>query len=213
MKRNLVIAGAVGLVLAAGVTVLGLVMADNASFAKTYTKEQLMQQRITFTPEKGLTAEEKKASCLMEYAGQPLTTGTQAECYANEYIGLHVRSVAGGQTYAELGSAQRGLEARVAEAEKVNDPAVPDLKKQLATVTGKRGSLFQGETSRGLLLTSFGFSELGAKGEQAATAAYVIAVLLGLLSVGGLVAGTRGRRDKAVAPQVHSAKDQSLVSA
>ena len=40
---------------------------------------------------------------------------------------------------------------------------------------------------RGTLLTSFGFSTLGEKGAQAATAAYAGAALVALLSVVGLV--------------------------
>ncbi len=47
--------------------------------------------------------------CVVKYAGQPLTTGKQAECYANDYIGLHVKSIADGQTYADLGAPQREL--------------------------------------------------------------------------------------------------------
>jgi hypothetical protein len=33
----------------------------------------------------------------MKHAGEPLLTGKQAECYANDFIGLHVKSIAGGQ--------------------------------------------------------------------------------------------------------------------
>ena len=78
----------------------------NANFANTYVTDQLSQQNITFKAADTLTDEEKGKPCLVEYAGQQLTTGKQAECYANNFIGLHLESTAGGKTYAELGAPQ-----------------------------------------------------------------------------------------------------------
>ena len=158
-----------GIALAVLLLVLGLVMTSNANFAKGYVKDQLSQQNITFKTGDALTAEEKQSACLVKYAGQPLTTGKQAECYANDFIGLHVKSIADGQTYADLGAPQSDLRAKVAAAQKANDPALPDLQKQLTAITAQRETLFKGETLRGLLLTSFGFSVFGVKGEQVAT--------------------------------------------
>ena len=114
MKRRTldVVFSAGGIALAALLLVLGLVMTSNANFAKDYVKDQLSQQNITFPPRDALTAEEQQSACLVKYAGQPLTTGKQAECYANDYIGLHIKSIADGQTYAELGAPQRASRAR-----------------------------------------------------------------------------------------------------
>ena len=114
-----------GLALAGLLLVLGLVMTSNANFAKSYVKDQLTQQNITFTTADTLTAEEKQSACLVKYAGQPLTTGKQAECYANDFIGLHVQVRADGQTYADLGVPQSDLRAKVAAAQTANDPALP----------------------------------------------------------------------------------------
>jgi len=36
------------------------------------------------------------------YAGQQLTTGEQAQVYANNFIGVHLKEVAGGKTYAQV---------------------------------------------------------------------------------------------------------------
>lgn len=218
MKRSTsrVVASSVGLSLAGLLTVLGLVMSANASFARTYVKDQLSQQKITFKSVGALTEEERKSACLVRYAGQQLTTGKQAECYANDFIGLHVKSVANGQTYAELGTPERAMAARVAEAQAANDSALPDLQKQLTGLKAQRATLFQGETSRGLLLTSFGFGDLGAKAGQAATAAYLGAALLALFSVAGLAFGLRPAKPKAItdAGQVTGpARDSHLVSA
>ena len=183
-RDPLVIVAAVALAAAGLVAVLGVVMASNARFAETYVRDQLLQQRITFKTADTLTEEERRSACLVRYAGQQLSTGKQAECYANDFIGLHVKEVANGQTYAELGGPERALTAKVAAAEKAGDPALADLQKQLAALRAQRGTLFQGETSRGLLLTSFGFSDLGAKAGQAATVAFSTAAALVLLAAG-----------------------------
>ena len=197
-SNNRVIAGIVGLAVAGGLGVLGLVMTSNANFAKTYTAEQLSRQNITFKAVDTLTDKERQSPCLVRYAGQRLTTGNQAECYANDFIGEHVKDVAGGKTYAELGGPERALYAKVVEAQKASDPALPDLQKQHAGMKAQRDTLFQGETSRGLLLTSFGFSVLGAKADQAATAAFLAAVVLALLSVAGLLRSSRTPKEATV---------------
>jgi hypothetical protein len=201
MKRRTldVLFSAGGLGLAALLLVLGLVMTSNANFAKDYVREQLGQQKITFKAVDALTDEEKKADCLVEYAGQPLLTGKQAECYANEFIGLHVKSTAGGLTYAEVGDKQTELRAKIATAQAANDPQLATLQKQLSDMTAQRETLFKGETLRGLLLTSYGFSVFGVKGEQVATVAYVVAALLALLSIAGFVHAFKVPRDRGFA--------------
>ena len=176
-----------GLGLAVLMLVVGIVLTTNANFANTYVHDQLSAQHISFKPADKLTDEEKKSDCLREYAGQPLTTGKQAECYANEFIGLHLKAIGGGQTYADLGKPESALKAQVAEAEKTNAANLADLQKQLAGVSAQRETVFKGETLRGMLLTSYGFSEMGRKAGQAALAMYLGAALLLLLSIAGLV--------------------------
>jgi hypothetical protein len=175
-----------GLGLAGLLLVIGIVFTSNANFANDYVTSQLREQNISFKPAAALTAEEKELSCVVKYAGQPLTTGKQAECYAN-YIGLHLKSTADGKTYADLGAVQSELRTKVAAAQQANSPELAGLQKQLADVTAQRETLFKGETLRGLLLTSYGFSEFGAKAAQAALAAYLAAGLLALLGLAGLV--------------------------
>ena len=205
MKRRTldVLFSAGGLALAGLLVVLGVVMTSNANFAKNYVKDQLSEQNITFTPASALSGEEKQSTCLVKYAGQPMTTGKQAECYANDYIGLHVKAVADGQTYADLGTPQRELTAKVEAAEAANDPALPALQEELTTLTGQRESLFKGETLRGLLLTSYGFSVFGVKGGQVATVAYAVAALLALLSIAGFAHAFRTSKEKTFAAPQH----------
>jgi hypothetical protein len=201
MKRKtldlLVSAG--GLVLAGLLLVAGLVFTSNANFANTYVTDQLTQQNISFKTADTLTDEEKQQACLVTYAGQRLTTGKQAECYANNFIGLHLKSTADGKTYADLGVPQSQLRSQVAQAQKDNAPNLADLQQQLADVTAQRDTVFKGETLRGLLLTSYGFSEFGTKAGQAAVVAYLAAALMLLLSLLGFVHALVTPRTKAFA--------------
>ena len=190
-----------GIALAALLLVLGLVMTSNANFAKDYTSDQLSQQKITFKAADQLTEEEAQSECVVANAGKALTTGKQAECYANEYIGLHVKNTEGanGMTYAELGVPQREVQAKVTAARESGDPNLPQLEEELAAISKTRDTLFKGETLRGLLLTSYGFSVFGAKGDQVATVAYIVAVLLFLLYIAGFVHAFRTPRSKGFA--------------
>src|SRR5204862_6362861 len=72
MKRRTldILFSAGGVALAALFLLLGLVMTSNANFSKKYVRDQLSQQQITFKTADKLTAEEKKAPCLVKYAGQ-----------------------------------------------------------------------------------------------------------------------------------------------
>jgi hypothetical protein len=203
-----------GLAIAGLLLIAGFVLTSNASFAKTYVADQLSQQNISFKTADTLTDEEKKQACLVEYAGQLLTTGKQAECYANNFIGLHLKSIASGKTYAELGVPQSQLQAQIAQAQKDNAANVADLQKQLATVTGQRETVFKGETLRGLLLTSYGFSEFGTKAAQAATVAYLAAVLLFLLALAGFAHALRTPGNKGFAvPETDGARTKETINA
>ena len=197
-----------GLGLAVLLLVVGVVLTTNANFANRYVHDQLAAQHISFTPADRLSDEEKKSACLREYAGQPLTSGKQAECYANDYIGRHLTSIGGGRTYADLGEPQTALREQVAQAEQANAANLADLQKQLADVSAQRETVFKGETLRGLLLTSYGFSEFGRKAGQGALAMYLGAALLLLLSVAGLVHAFR-----TPASETFAAPEKERVSA
>jgi hypothetical protein len=205
-----------GLLLAGLLLVMGIVLTSNANFAKNYTHDQLAQENITFKTADTLTAEEKEAPCLVKYAGQALTTGKQAECYANHFIGLHVKSTAAGRTYASQGDFITGLKGDLAAAQKVTPPdaaKIADLNTQITTATAARETLFKGETLRGLLLTSYGFSVFGVKGGQGATVAYLVSGLMLLLSLAGLYHAYKTPRDKAFAAPVTNGVKKVMVDA
>ena len=178
-----------GLALAVLLIVLGLVLKNQADFAKDYVHDQMAQQAITFTPEQGLSPDEKKATCLVSNAGKDLLTGKQAECYANEYIARHLREVNDGKTYSQTSNENRELGGKL-EAAMKDDPesaATKELQTQVDTVDAKVQTLFRGETLRGLLLTSYGFSIFGERAMQAAMVAFLAGFVLLVATVAGFV--------------------------
>lgn len=188
--------------------VFGYVMNDQHSFADSYVSDQLGQQKITFAAADKLTEEEKNwkagSSCLLDNAGKTMQTGKQAECYANYYIAMHMdRSAtkAGwpGETYATMGSIRTDLTAQITAAkEKGDTAAAADLQKKLDAATSLRSTFQTGETLRGLLLTTYGFSIFGDKAALAANVSWAGAALLALLSVAGFVHAFMTPRERLV---------------
>ena len=190
-RRTLDIIFSAGALLLAGLAlVLGLVLQNQANFADDYVHDQLQAQQITFTPAAGLTEEEASAQCLTDNAGQALVSGKQAECYANEYIGLHLKEVNDGKTYSQTSSEARAIENQESpEAQELN---------------GKVQTLFRGETLRGLLLTSYGFSIFGERAQTAAYVCYAIALVLLLAAIAGFIHASRKSADHVILSEAAS---------
>jgi hypothetical protein len=189
-----------GLVLAVLVLVLGLVLRSNAVFAQDYVHDQLAAQRITFTPEDALSPEELESPGLVRFAGQPLVSGEQAEVYANDYIGLHLLAVNDGKTYSETSGEARGLRADATAAEESGDANAAELDQQATVLEGKVQTLFRGETLKGLLLTSYGFSIFGDKAMLASWVCLIAGAVLLLASIAGFIHAFRTAKSEAFAP-------------
>jgi len=174
-----------GLVLAILILVLGLVLQSQANFAH----DQLAAQQIYFVPVSALKPNENDP-CLKTYAGQQLVTGKQAQCYADHYIAVHLSEVNNGKTYAQTSSELRALP----------DQTSPEAK----ALTTKVQTLFQGETLRGLLLTSYGFSIFGDRAQTVAYICYGLAAVLLLASIAGLIHARRPSAEHEVLPRVHN---------
>ena len=82
------------------------------------------------------------AAAMSVYGGQQLTTGAQAQVYANSFIGVHLSEVAGGLTYSQMSAKAQA------------NPTDQKIAGQVAT-------LFKGETLRGLLLNAYGWWTIG----------------------------------------------------
>lgn len=136
------------------------------SFTSTMVSNELAAQKIYF-PEKGSPALDPATyPDLQQYAGQLVDTPAEAKAYANSYIGRHLQKIAGGKVYAEV------------SAEAMKDPTNQTLQQQKQT-------LFQGETLRGILLTSgYGFGTVGVLAGIVACVFWAVSVvLLGLAFV------------------------------
>jgi hypothetical protein len=221
MKRRTldILFSAGGVLFAVLFLVLGLVLQNQADFANGYVAHQLGDQKIVFTPAAALGGADQQpgGDCLVTYATLPMTTGKQAECYANQYIAFHLSEAAKaagyeGATFATLGSVVRGdlpaavkavqdqIDAATAAGQPTADLAVQlkAAQDKLTAISGLRDTMFQGETLRGLLLTSYGFSIFGERAGQAALLCFLGALLLLVLSLAGFVHAFRTPKDELI---------------
>ena len=198
MKRRTLdmIFSAGGIAVAILLVLLGFVFKTNADFADSYVHDQLAQQKISFTAAEFLSDEEKASTCLIENAGTPLDSGKKAECYANDYIGMHLKGIGGGETYATIGAIQTKAKTALADATAANASNVAELKADLDKITGQRESMFKGETLRGLLLTSYGFSIFGEKAALAGMISFLGALVMLLASIAGFIHAFSTPKDK-----------------
>lgn len=209
-RRLDIVISTVGLGLAALLIVVGFVLEDESSFASDYVKDQLGEQKISFANADKLTDEEKTwkpgSQCLVDYAGKPLETGKMSECYANYYINLHLENAAEsagypGETYASIGGVQTQLRNQVNDLKAKNDTAAAaEAQKKLDAVNSLRDTQFRGETLRGLLLTTYGFSIFGDKAGLVATICYAMAGILGVLAIAGYAHAFFVRRSAEAGP-------------
>jgi hypothetical protein len=91
-----------GLALAAVLLVAGILLSWGHNFIGTEVHDQLAAQKIFFPPADSKAVQGDQFAPMRQYGGQQLTTGAQAEVYANNFIAAHLEEVAGGKTYAEL---------------------------------------------------------------------------------------------------------------
>jgi hypothetical protein len=156
-----------GVILAAILTVAGGLALWGHNYINHEVHAQLAAQKIYFPPANSPAIAAPEFKAMHQYAGQELTTGAQAEVYADHFIADHLTAIGGGKTYAQLSTQAM---------------AQPNNAKLAATVQ----KMFQGETLRGLLLNAYAFDKMGVLAGYAALAAFIGAGVLLLLSVVGL---------------------------
>jgi hypothetical protein len=167
----------VGLSLAALLVVAASLLTWAHNFVSDQVKTQLSAQQIYFPPKDSPAIAGDEYAPMRQYGGQQLTTGAQAEVYADHFIAEHLKKAGGGKTYAQLSTLAQ---------------ANPDDEK----LAGQVATMFKGETLRGLLLNAYAFGTMATIAGIAAIAAFIGAAVLLLLSVLGLLhsrrAGTTG---------------------
>jgi hypothetical protein len=172
-----------GLLLTVVLVAAGALLLWAYSFTNNTVTSQLSAQKITF-PTAAELAQAKPAPpggfsevtpdmvpYLQPYAGQQLTTGAQAEAYADHFIAVHLQEIGKGKTYSELSAAAMALpkgSAAYTAAE--------------ATVQ----TVFQGTSLRGMLLNAYGWWQMGQIALIAAIVSFALAVVALVLSGLGL---------------------------
>ncbi|MGO9030128.1 MAG: hypothetical protein ACLQOZ_16050 [Acidimicrobiales bacterium] len=143
------------------------------SFANSNVHNQLAEQQITFPTQAAFAAAKPGTEItpgmlpyLQQYAGEPLTTGAQAEAYADHFIAIHLQEIGGGKTYSQL------------SAESEAQPNNTKLAGEVATV-------FKGTTLRGLLLEAYAFWKMGQIAFYAALTCFIAAGVMLILTILG----------------------------
>jgi hypothetical protein len=97
---------------------------------------------------------------IRDQAGKQLVDGNQARIYAADFLGEHLKGVAGGSTYATIGTKISAANAALAAASKT-DPNYATLQANVAALNGQRDTLFKGESLRTMLLNAYGWWTIG----------------------------------------------------
>jgi hypothetical protein len=159
----------IGILLVVVLLVAGGLMTWGHSFASSNVRTQLVQQQISF-PTKAAFAHAKPGTeitpgmipYLEKYAGQQLTTGAQAEAYANHFIAVHLSEMPYGGIYSKISS------AAIAQP---NNTKLAALKQ----------TSFTGTTLRGLLLEAYAFSVIASIMLFGAIASFILALITSVL--------------------------------
>ena len=165
------ITSSVGMLLAVLLLVAGGLLIWAYTFVNNQVTTQLTEQQITFPAANSAAIKAlppADAAAMTPYAGQLLTTGAQAETYANHFIAVHLKEIGGGKTYSQL------------SAEALANPTDAKLQAQADTV-------FKGTTLRGLLLNAYAFWQIGQIALYAAIAAFVGGAIFLVLSILGFL--------------------------
>lgn len=175
-----------GAVLTVALVVAGSLLTWGANFSKDYVHDELTSQNISFPPAAAL--QEEGRADLVKWADRKVDTGPEAEAYAS-FINGHLKGIADGKTYADLGGPQFATQDALtkAKAEGASDAKIAELQGKLDAIKGQRTTLFTGETLRGLLLTAFAWSTVGRIAGYAAIGAFVAGGLMLALVILGMM--------------------------
>lgn len=93
-RLDLLISSA-GLIVTVVLLALGGLLIWGNTFVDNQVHEQLAAQKIFFPPKGSPAIKGPQFAAMRQYAGQQLTTGPQAQTYANDFIAVHLSEVAG----------------------------------------------------------------------------------------------------------------------
>ena len=150
-----------------------------ATFASGTVASQLEAQAITIPADNGdPKADAATVAFFKDNGNKVMSTGKQAQMYADHYIGFHLSAM---PTYAEASTLARSA-AGAAAMDPTNADAQAALTKANATVE----TVFKGESLRGMLLNAYAFGTLGMIAGIAAKVTLVGAIVMFLFVFAGL---------------------------
>ena len=171
-----------GLLIAGLLLVAGGLLTWGHNFVTSEVHSQLAAQKIVFPPADSPAVKGAQFAPMRQYGGQLMTTGAQAQVYADHFIAVHLAEIGGGQTYSQL------------SAKALAQPKNTALAAQVQT-------MFRGETLRGLLLNAYAFGTIAQIMLYAAIAAFAGAGLLILLALFGFIHLRRTAPEAEIFPQ------------
>ncbi len=174
MRRSSLLPAIAGFATAAILLVAGGLLLWGSAYVHNSVQGQLAAQQIYFPPQAafahpkaGTEITPSMVPSVSQYAGQQLVTGQQAESYADQFIAVHIATMTGGQTYAQLSS------------KALANPTDTKLAAEVSTV-------FKGEALRGMLLNAFGWWKVSQITYIASLIAFSLGGLTAIASLFGL---------------------------
>lgn len=175
MRRTFdVLLSSAGLLMVAVLATAGGLLTWAHNYIGDEVSSQLSAQQIYFPPADSPAVAAPALEAMRQYGGQQLTTGAQAQVYADVFIANHLVGAGGGKTYAQLSTEAQADPTNTALAAQVN-------------------TMFKGETLRGLLLNAYAFGTMGRIAGIAAVVSFAAAGLLFVLCLLGLAHARRLR--------------------
>jgi hypothetical protein len=177
MKRKTfdMLLSAGGMLVVAVLIVAGSLLTWGTHYINSNVHNQLAAQQIFFPPaaafahaKAGTEITPSMIPSVSQYAGQQLTTGAQAEAYADHFIAVHLSEMPYGGVYAKASAAALAAPTNT-------------------VIAGEVATIFKGTTLRGLLLEAYGFGQMGQIAGDAALASFILAGLMLVLVGFGLL--------------------------
>jgi hypothetical protein len=150
----------VGALLTVMLLVAGSGLIVGYSFTSSQVKSQLLEQKVFFPKQGQNDYQDLVKAHETSLAGQQVLTGSQAQVFANDIIGVDTAVIANGKTYAQLSAA--------------------------APLSNQTELVFRGDTLRGLLLNAYAFGFVGVIALYAAIASFALALLMLILTLLGV---------------------------
>lgn len=157
----------VGVLLTVVFLVAGIGMLVGYNFTSSQVRSQLVEQKVFFPTKTQSDYRDLVAAHQTQLAGQEVLTGSQAQIFANDIIGVDTAAISGGKTYAQISAAS------------LADPSNTSLANQVQLV-------FRGDTLRGLLLNAYAFGFMGVIALYGAIGMFIAAVIMLVLTLLGV---------------------------